>query len=111
MYKIHTLVYIHTYIGIHTDTKNKIYIADNGNNLIRVIEDGLIKIFAGTGSDVYNGNNILARYAGMKPHALFVDMHDQVFITDSVNRLVRMVNSLGIIINVAGVPEEEGWSR
>jgi trimeric autotransporter adhesin len=81
-----------------------VYVADTYNNRIRRISTGgTITTVVGSGSAVYNGDEIPATQASLKwPHDLFVDADGNIFIADSNHNRVREVTTDGIIHTVAG---------
>jgi sugar lactone lactonase YvrE len=90
--------------GIAVDADEIIYIADTKNNVIRKIADGIITTIAGTGATGYTGDNgpaVLATFSSLK--GLAVDGEGNIYIADSGNNVVRMINKeTGKIITVAG---------
>lgn len=90
--------------GIAVTADGTIYIADGTGNRIRVIRDGIIDTFAGTGARGYAGDGGPARAATLDgPTALAVDRVGNLYITDSFNSVVRRVSPDGLISTVAGV--------
>ena len=83
-----------------------IYLTDTFNNRIRRIDGvtGIITTVAGTGSDVYNGDNIPATQASLKwPHDVTVADDGTLYIADSDHHRVRRVDAdTGIITTVLG---------
>ena len=83
-----------------------IYLTDTFNNRIRRIDEvtGIITTVAGTGSDVYNGDNIPATQASLKwPHDVTVADDGTLYIADSDHHRVRRVDAdTGIITTVLG---------
>jgi sugar lactone lactonase YvrE len=81
-----------------------IYVADAGNNRIRVFTvGGPINAFAGTGVAGYSdggGAPLSAQFTG--PVAVKADAVGNVFIADAGNNVIREISSLGIISTVAG---------
>jgi len=90
--------------GICADTAGNIYIADNGNNMVRRIgTDGIIRLVAGTGAADYNGNHIPASTASLAgPTDVYVSRRDNIYIADHGNNMVRVVNTDGYIRPLAG---------
>ncbi len=82
----------------------KLYIADSGNHVVRVVSGGNISTFAGTaGTPGFAGDGKAATSAQLNnPSALAVDSSGNVYIADSSNNVVRMVNASGIISTFAG---------
>jgi sugar lactone lactonase YvrE len=84
-------------------TGNDLYIADSNNNRIRLISAGIITTVAGSGIDIYSGDNIQATSAGLNfPTGVYVDTTGRMFIADSENNRIHVVSSSGIITTFAG---------
>ncbi len=98
--------------GIAVDSSGNIYVADTYNNRVRVINasTGLITTFAGNGTGGYSGDNGAATSAELAlPMGLAIDAQGNIYIADSSNSIVRMVNlRTGIISTVAGTPKTFG---
>ena len=87
--------------GVALDSAGNLYIADNGNNRIRKISNGIITTVAGTGTAGYNGDNIAAGAAQLNsPVSVAVDAAGDLFIADIGNNRVRQV-AQGMITTVA----------
>ncbi len=95
--------------GSAKDSNGNTYIADQNNCVIRVVHpDGTIHTFAG-GTDGtqngcgYSGDGGPASAAQLStPWAVAVDSANNLYIADSGNGRIRMVNPSGIISTVAG---------
>ena len=99
--------------GITVDGSGNVYIADTGNNRIREISasTGLIATIAGgganpatcTGSTDSIGDGCTATSAALNaPYAVAFDPAGNLYIPDSGDEVVRMVNSSNIISTYAG---------
>jgi large repetitive protein len=90
--------------GIRVDGFGNHYIADQKANIIRkVTPAGVISTFAGTGSAGYSGDGGPATSAKLSgPMSVLVDGAGFVYIADTGNNVVRMVNTAGIISTYAG---------
>jgi sugar lactone lactonase YvrE len=90
--------------SIACDTNGNIYIADDWNNRIRMIgQDGVVVTIAGTGTGGFSGDNGPATAAQVNhPWGVGVDAAGNVYIADTWNLRVRMVDKRGIITTVAG---------
>jgi len=88
---------------VAVDEKQNIYIADSWNNVIRVVSsEGEIKTLAGNGKNGFSGDGGTALEASLnKPCGVDVDS-GKIFIADTGNNRIRMVNSQGIIRTIAG---------
>jgi trimeric autotransporter adhesin len=92
--------------GVTVDASGNIYIADSGNNRIRMVtrSTGIVTTVAGDGSYGYKGDGGQATSAGLYiPYGVAVDASGNIYIADSGNNRIRMVTkSTGIITTVAG---------
>ena len=90
--------------GIAKGTQGRLYIADTGNNRIRVLEpSGNLRTIAGNGAQGYNGDGRAATSASLySPQGVAVDTRGNIFIADSLNRRIRRVDTNGVITTVAG---------
>jgi hypothetical protein len=90
--------------GIAVSSTGELYIADSGNNCIRVVfSDGTIHTFAGNGELGYSGDGGPATSARLNyPSGVAVSPAGEVYISDSWNRRIRMVFTNGTIITFAG---------
>jgi len=86
------------------DGFGNIYIADPNNNKIRkVTPAGIISTFAGNGTAGYSGDNGPATSAQLnRPMAVLVDGSGWVYVADTGNHVIRVVNSAGVISTYAG---------
>jgi uncharacterized protein (TIGR03437 family) len=81
----------------------KLYIADANNHRVRVVSGGTITTFAGNGTAGFAGDGSAAISAELNnPTGVAVDSSGNVYIADTSNNVVRMVNSSGIISTFAG---------
>ena len=93
--------------GLAVDSHGNVYIADSGNNRVRVVtSDGLIHTFAGNGllgtprflgdgGQAVNGNL-------QQPGGVAVDSTGTVYIADTLDNVIRKVTSDGVISTIAG---------
>lgn len=91
--------------GLQVDAARNIYIADTGDNLVReiVASTGKVVAIAGTGQAGASGNGSTATGAQLNgPTGLAVDAAGNVYIADTGNAAVRIVNASGIINTAAG---------
>ncbi len=91
--------------AIYMDTSGNIYIADTDNHRIRKVDsEGIITTIAGTGNDIYSGDNGPATDADLrKPRGLYVDTSGNIYIADTDNHCVRKIDvGTGIITTIAG---------
>jgi signal peptidase I len=78
--------------GVGVDSSGRVFIADTGNNCVRMVAAGTVSPVAGTGAAGLSGDNgpaVGARLRG--PEGVVVSAAGNVFIADTANSLVRMV--------------------
>ena len=90
--------------AIAFDASGNLYFGDFGNNRIRrVSTSGTIITVAGTGAAGFSGDNGPATSAALnQPRSLAFDAAGHLYIADSGNDRVRMVDGSGTITTVAG---------
>jgi|GEM_PF-3402010 len=90
--------------GLTLDGAGNLYIADNGNAVIRkVTPSGIISTFAGTGIPGYAGDNGPATAATFfQPAAVHADGSGNLYVADWGNQVVRKVDAAGIVTTIAG---------
>ena len=87
--------------GVTVDGASNLYIADSGSSVIRKVDHlGTITTIAGGGSGGDGGPATSARL--ISPESLAVDGAGNLFIADTVNYRIRMVDATGTITTVAG---------
>ena len=88
-----------------TDNSGNLYIADNGNGSIRMVNSsGIISTIIGNGTQGYSGDGGQATAAQLNsPGGMSIDGSGNIFVADESNNRIRMVNSSGIINTVAGI--------
>jgi hypothetical protein len=79
-------------VAIALDAKGNLYIADAGNDRVRVVSAGIIRTVAGTGSAGYNGDGIPAIGANLVPQGVSTDSAGDLFVADDGSR-IRMVSA------------------
>jgi uncharacterized protein (TIGR03437 family) len=91
--------------GIAVDRSGNLYIADWGNNRIRMVtaSNGIISTIAGSSTIGYSGDGGPAAQATFKDiNGLAVDSSGNLYIADSGNCAIRKISTGGIIRTVAG---------
>lgn len=83
--------------GVALDSKGNLFIADNYNNRVRVIDNlGMIRTFAGTGTQEYNGDSEVARETNLrKPFAIAIDQNDNLIVADRSHYRIRRIDPQG----------------
>ena len=91
--------------GLAFDSQGNLYIADTNNSNVRKVDNkGIITTVAGdSGTGGFSGDGGLATQALLaNPTAIAFDSHGNLYIADTGNQRVRMVNTSGIISTIAG---------
>jgi sugar lactone lactonase YvrE len=86
------------------DAADRVFIADSNNYCIRRIDpDGSITTVAGTGTFGYNGDTGMATATElMTPTGVAVDPDGNIYIADTYNERIRLVDTSGMIHTIAG---------
>jgi sugar lactone lactonase YvrE len=89
--------------ALAVDALKNVYIADTSNNKVRVVNPaGVITTFAGS-SYGFGGDGGLATRARLAgPSGLDVDMNRNLYISDTGNNRIRVVDPTGVITTFAG---------
>ena len=91
-----------TPVGLAFDASGNLYVADSGNNLIRMITPtGVVSTIAGDGTKG-NNNGPALNSSFNKPSGITIDQAGNIFISDSANNLIRMLTPQGQVITLAG---------
>lgn len=92
--------------GIAVARDGAIYVSDDMAHRVRVIRDGVIDTFAGSGVQGYQGDGGPARDAALDaPTALALDAAGNVYVADALRDVVRKIAPDGTISTVAGTGE------
>jgi sugar lactone lactonase YvrE len=93
------------------DAAGNLYIADNGNNRVRMVSaaNGIITTVAGNGSGTSSGDGGLATSAGLvSPQGIALDSAGDIFVTDYGEPGVREINAttglISTVISNASTP-------
>jgi hypothetical protein len=100
-----TLAKLNNPSGIYVDSTGKLFIADSGNSNVRwVATNGIIFAFAGlAGGYEYYGDNLPATLSSLHgPKDVKGDTLGNIYIADTLNSRIRMVNTAGILITLMG---------
>lgn len=87
------------------DSSGDVFLADQYNSLVSelVHSSNLVNFYAGNGIYGYHGDGGLATSANLSyPSGIAQDSNGNLFIADTENCVVRMVNTTGFISTVAG---------
>ncbi len=98
-------------MSVTVDVSGNLYIADEGNNCIRKVEqNGIITTIAGNGTEGYSGDNGPATLAQLRyPSGVTTDVFGNLYIADQGNNRIRGIkdvftpeDTFNIIITAAG---------
>lgn len=100
---------------VTTDPAGNIYVTDGGNtsgySIRKISTNGIISRFAGNNSSGFSGDGGQAINAQINyPQGLAADNSGNIYISDAGNRVIRKVNSSGIISTLAGIAGSYGYS-
>ncbi len=87
--------------GVAIDQAGNIFIADTGNNRIRMVDvNGIINTVTGNGSDGYSGDNGPATKASLNhPGGVAISQEGNIFIADILNSRIRKVANASSVFN------------
>ncbi len=89
--------------GVAVDAAGNLYIADTGNNRVRMVSNGIITTVAGNGIPGFLGDGGPALNAELNvPEAVAVDSNNNIYIADKRNSRIRKVVASGAIETIAG---------
>ena len=100
-----TAAFVNVPMGLAADAAGNIYFADNANRRVRKLNaaTGIVSTVAGNGASSFGGDGGPAVSAALNsPQGVALDANGNVFIADTQNSRIRMVNSAGVISTIAG---------
>lgn len=84
-------------VGLAVDGAGNLYISDSSTLIRRVASDGVITTIAGNGTRGYSGDGGYALNAQLnEPIGLAVDRLGNLYVADSENKSIRLVNASGL---------------
>jgi len=89
--------------AVATDSAGNVYVADTGNNTVRVITSaGVVSTLAGTAgvSGSNDGTGPAASFLG--PAGIAVDGTGNVYVADFYNNTIRLITAAGVVSTLAG---------
>jgi len=107
-----TLAQLDTPTSVAIDNAGNIFVADSGDSVIReVLPSGVIQTFAGSFSlgAGFSGDGGPAASAQLNnPTGVALDQAGNLYIADSLNQVIRVVNRQSIAVTIAGVSIQPG---
>lgn len=95
--------------GLAIDASNNIYVADSGNEVIRVITPAaVVTTLAGSPGNAGYANATGSAALFYDPQGIAVDGSGNVYVSDYGNEVIRMITSAGVVSTVAGTPGATG---
>ena len=89
--------------GLAVDASGNVYVADAGNNLIRMIGPfAIVSTFAGYGGAGSNNGAGPLSAAFNHPTGVAVDKAGNVYVADAGNNLIRKISTAGVVTWLAG---------
>jgi ABC-type branched-subunit amino acid transport system substrate-binding protein/sugar lactone lactonase YvrE len=90
--------------GMAVDREGNIYVAERGHRIRRITPNGMVSTVAGTGVPGYaDGSGSTAQFN--YPNGVTVDDTGNVYVADTFNHRIRMINPNGTVSTLAGVGE------
>jgi streptogramin lyase len=96
--------------ALQVDSNSNIFVADTGhNNIAEITSAGIVNVVAGNGQNGSSGNGGAATAASLSsPTGLALDAAGDLYIADTGNHVIRLVNAAGTINTVAGTLGQSG---
>jgi hypothetical protein len=95
--------------GVAVDANDNVYIADSGNNTIRVLtSSGTVTTLAGTPGVTGSGDGTGNAAQFDAPQGVALDANDNVYIADTLNSTIREMTPAGVVITIGGTPGVPG---
>jgi sugar lactone lactonase YvrE len=96
-------------LGIAVDAVGNVYVADTGNNTIRMITSaGVVTTLAGAAGVTGSADGTGAAASFNAPSALAMNAAGNLYVADAGNNTIRMVTAAGVVSTLAGSPGTTG---
>jgi sugar lactone lactonase YvrE len=98
----------HNPSGVAVDEAGDVYVGDEDNNAVRLIEpSGEVITIAGNGDAGFvNGSTDVAEFSS--PHAVALDAAGNIYVADASNQCIRLIDTDGTVSTFAG-NGKAGW--
>jgi sugar lactone lactonase YvrE len=97
--------------GLVTDTAGNLYVADTGNNTIRIVgASGSVLTLAGTAGVAGSNDGPAGTALFNAPVGLAFDSENNLYITDSQNYSVRLLTPAMVVSTFAGTSGQTGFA-
>ncbi|HMV65978.1 MAG TPA: hypothetical protein PKA64_03930 [Myxococcota bacterium] len=100
-------------ISVDPEDPSLVWVAATGNHRIKLldVDEGTIRVIAGTGEPGFVGDGGLAENAElMRPSSAVVGADGRLYVSDKVNQVIRCVQQDDHISTYAGQPSIRGYS-
>src|SRR5206468_7695698 len=90
-----------------------VFVSDQNNCMVRELVEpaNLVNVFAGTGTCGYSGEGVPATTANLnKTYGLARASNGNIYIANTLNHIIRKVDTSAIITPFAGTPQSAGFS-
>ena len=95
--------------GVFVCTSGDIIVADSGNHSIRKIDEEFVITIAGNGSAGFSdGKEGDAQFN--TPRSVVMCPDGYIYVADTLNHVIRRIDSDGIVTVFAGMPQENGFA-
>ena len=96
--------------GMAVDVNGNVYVADNGNNCIRMVTPaGVVSTLVGsTTCGFADGTGVAAQFNG--PTGVALDASGTIYVSDCNNCCIRRVTPAGVVTTLAGLAENSGYA-
>jgi len=89
--------------GVAVDDAGNVYVADTGNNTIRMITpSGVVTTLAGTARQTASDDGVGTAARFDRPGGVAVDGARNVYVADTGNQTIRKIDPSGVVTTVAG---------